>query len=232
MQLTVREVAKILNVSEKTVYRWIQQGSLPAQRVNDQYRLNRAELLEFATSRRIEVSAQLFEGAESGEGAPPGFLEALTAGGIHYEVGGEDKESALRAAVEAMALPVESDRALLLQVLLAREDLASTGVGDGVAIPHARSPIVLRVQRPAITLCFLRKAIDFDAVDGKPVHCLFTLVSPTVRSHLHLLSRLAFALRDPAFKKAIERRAPREEILEAARRVEERTGAAAPAAER
>src|SRR5260221_2780687 len=139
MQLTVREVAKILNVSEKTVYRWIQQGSLPAQRVNDQYRLNRAELLEFATARRIEVSPELFRDAESGEGPLPGFLEALTAGGSYYRVVAQDKESALRAAVEAMALPVESDRALLVQVLLAREDLASTGVGDGVAIPHARS---------------------------------------------------------------------------------------------
>jgi len=232
MQLTVRDVAKILNVSEKTVYLWIQQGTLPAQRVNDQYRLNRAELLEFATARRIEVSTELFKDPESGEGPLPGFLEALKAGGIYYGVGGEDKESALRAAVEAMALPLESDRALLLQVLLAREDLASTGIGDGVAIPHARSPIVLRVLHPAITLCFLERAVEFDAIDGKPVHCLFTLVSPTVKSHLHLLSRLAFALRDPAFKKAIGSRAPREEILEAARRVEERTASPAPAEKR
>lgn len=229
MQLSVRDVAKILNVSEKTVYRWIQQGSLPAHRVNEQYRLNRAELLEWATARRMNLSKEIFEETEPGDAALPGFLESLEAGGIHHGVGGTDKESALRAAVDAMRLPDKADRALLLQVLLAREDLASTGIGDGIAIPHARSPIVLRVPRPAITLCFLERAIDFDAIDGKPVHCLFTLVTPTVKSHLHLLSRLAFALRDPAFKKVIARRAPGGEILEAARRVEERTASKAPA---
>jgi len=52
MQLTVRDAAKLLAVSEKTIYRWINQGSLPAYRVNEQYRFNRAELLEWATARK------------------------------------------------------------------------------------------------------------------------------------------------------------------------------------
>jgi len=52
MQLTVRDVAKLLAVNEKTVYRWVQQSSLPGYRVNNQYRFNRAELLEWATPTR------------------------------------------------------------------------------------------------------------------------------------------------------------------------------------
>src|SRR5438034_985186 len=62
-----------------------------------------------------------------------------------------------------------------------REALQSTGVGDGIAIPHVRNPIVLHVSRPMITLCFLERPIDFGALDGKPVHVLFSLISPTVR---------------------------------------------------
>ena len=65
MQLGVRDVSKLLNVSEKTVYRWISQGVLPAYRVNEQYRFNRAELLEWATSRKMNVSAEVFEEPES-----------------------------------------------------------------------------------------------------------------------------------------------------------------------
>jgi nitrogen PTS system EIIA component len=61
MQLTVRDAAKLLSVSEKTVYRWINQGDLPAYRVNEQYRFNRAELLEWATARKINVSVEIFE---------------------------------------------------------------------------------------------------------------------------------------------------------------------------
>jgi PTS system nitrogen regulatory IIA component len=56
MQLTVKDVAKLLNVNEKTIYRWLKQGSLPAYQLGNQYRFNKAELLEWATSRQIGVS--------------------------------------------------------------------------------------------------------------------------------------------------------------------------------
>ncbi len=220
MQLDVRDVARLLNVNEKTIYRWVQQGSLPAYRVNNHYRFNRAELLEWATSRRINVSVDIFKEPENASVTVPSLTDALTAGGIYYRLGGKDKETALRGVVEVMRLPEEVDREFLLQVLLAREAMASTGVGDGIAIPHVRNPIVLHVSRPLVTLCFLEKPIDFGALDGQPVHCLFTMISPTVRAHLYLLSRLAFALREPGFKELIRREGSREDIMAEARRIE------------
>lgn len=227
MQLTVRDVSSLLKVSEKTVYRWIGQGILPAYRVNDQYRFNRAELLEWATSRKLNVAAELFEEPESHATPIPGLVEALQAGGIFYRVGGTDRESALRSLVEYMRLPEEVDRDFLLRVLLAREALQSTGIGDGIAIPHVRNPIVLHVARPMITLCFLEHPVEFAALDGKPVSVLFSLISPTVRGHLRLLSRLSFALSDRGFKDAVLRQASRDEILAEARRVEAGLGAVA-----
>ena len=221
MQLNVRDVSKLLSVSEKTIYRWVKQGVLPAYRVNEQYRFNRAELLEWATSRRMNVSAGLFEEPES-NGAPiPGLGEALRAGGIFYRVPGRNKEAVLRAVVEHLRIPEEVDRDFLLRVLLAREALQSTGIGDGIAIPHVRNPIVLHVSRPMVTLCFLEDAIEFGAIDGKPVHVLFTMVSPTVRAHLRLLSRLSFALHDGGFKKAVLRQASADDILRECQRVEQ-----------
>jgi PTS system nitrogen regulatory IIA component len=215
MKLTVREAAKLLNTSEKSVYRWIKQGLLPAYRINDQYRINRAELLEWATSRKISVSPAIFEEPEGGDAPLPPLEEALRAGGIHYRVGGHDKASVLHAVVDTMKLPDDVDREFLYQVLLAREALGSTGIGDGIAIPHVRNPIVLHLSRPIVTLCFLERPVDFGALDGQPVTTLFTLISPTVRAHLHLLSRLAFTLRDPRFNAAVRNQASREEILEA-----------------
>jgi PTS system nitrogen regulatory IIA component len=228
MQLGVRDVSKLLNVSEKTIYRWVSQGILPGYRVNEQYRFNRAELLEWATSRRMNVSAALFDEPESNSTPIPSLVEGLQAGGIFYRLSGRDKESALRAVVEHLRLPEEVDREFLLRVFLAREALQSTGIGDGIAIPHVRNPIVLHVPRPMITLGFLEQAVDFGALDGKPVHVLFSLVSPTVRAHLRLLSRLSFALHDQGFKKAVIRQAAREEILRDARRVEVALARTAP----
>lgn len=220
MQLDVRDVAKLLNVNEKTIYRWVQQGNLPAYRVNSHYRFNRAELLEWATARKINMSVDIFLEPEGASTSAPTLVEALTAGGIFYRLGGRDKESALRAVVEIMRLPDDVDRDFLLQVLLAREAMASTAIGDGIAIPHVRNPIVLHVPRPMITLCFLETPVDFGALDKLPVNRLFTLISPTVRAHLALLSRLAFALRDPGFKDVIRREGSREDIMSEARRVE------------
>ena len=80
--------------------------------------------------------------------------------------------------------------------MLAREAIAPTAIGEGIAIPHVRNPVVLHVGRPSITLCFLEQPIEYDALDGKPVHTLFTIVSPTTRAHLHLMSKLSFVLRD------------------------------------
>jgi len=229
MQVTVREAAALLDVSEKTIYRWIKKGDMPAYRLNEQYRFHRAELLEWATANKIGVSVAIFHENGGSASHPTTLSQALLDGGIVYRMVGDDKATILKLAVEAMRLPEEVDREQLLQVLLAREALASTGIGDGIAVPHVRNPIVLHIPQPTITLCFLERPVDFGALDGQPVHCLFTMVSPTVRAHLHLLSRLAFALRDPGFKDAIARQALRDEIFAELRRVE--SGFAQPASE-
>ena len=161
-----------------------------------------------------------FKATDSSAVALPSLTDALRAGGIFPRLKGTDKESVLRAAVEAMPLPNDVDRHLLLQMLLAREALQSTAVGEGIAIPHVRNPMVLHVPRPMITLCFLEPPVNFGALDGKPVYALFSLISPSPRVHLHLLSRLAFALRDARFKELIAQRAGQEEILNAAGHVE------------
>ncbi len=220
MQINVKEAARLLGVSEKTIYRWIRQGDLPAYRINDLYRFSRAELLEWATAKRVSVSPDIFAESEGPEGPLPGLADAIKAGGIHYRVSGTTKHEVLEAVVELMRLPEEVDRKFLLSVILARESLGSTGFGGGIAIPHVRNPIVLHIPRPMITLCFLDKAIEFGAIDGQPVHTLFTLVSPTVQAHLHLLSRLTYGLRQPQFSGQVAEQASREALLEGARLVD------------
>jgi PTS system nitrogen regulatory IIA component len=102
----------------------------------------------------------------------------------------------------------------LLELLEGREALASTGVGDGIALPHARDPLVVPVDDPTVLLCFLAKPVDFGAVDAQPVSTLFLLLSPTVRSHLQLLARVSFAVHDAQVKELLRAQAPRESILE------------------
>lgn len=220
MQLTVKEAASLLNVPEKTIHRWIKQRGIPVYRINEQFRFNRAELLEWATSQRIQISPDLFRKDEPEKASLPSLSDALKAGGIAYRVGGDDKSSVLRAVVDVLNLPKGVDREFLYEVLLARESLGSTGIGDGIAIPHVRNPVVLDVATPTVTLCFLEHPVDFLAVDRQPVGILFTLICPTVQQHLHLLSRLGFVLQNRDFKAALKRQAPPDELMAALSRAE------------
>jgi PTS system nitrogen regulatory IIA component len=220
LQLTVRDVCRFLNVSESTVGRWIKQRGLPAHYAAGRYRFNRAEVLEWATANQIKVSLEMFDHLENDAEPVASLAQALESGGIFYQIQGTNKDLALRALVGILPLPEGIDRELLLRLFLAREASASTAIGDGIAIPHVRNPIVLHVVRPTITVCFLQQPVDFGALDGKPVHVLFSLICPTMRSHLQLLARLSFALHDEKFKEVVMRQGTLDEILREARRIE------------
>jgi PTS system nitrogen regulatory IIA component len=219
MLLTVRDAAKLLGKSEQQIYRWVDDGEIPFHKVNEQIRFHRAELLEWATAKKLAVKVDIFHD-EEGDQAVPSLADALRAGGIHYQVEASDRESALQAVLARMPLKDDADRDFLLDVLLAREAAGSTGIGDGIAIPHVRSPVVLDGADTLISCCFLGKPIEYGSIDGQPVHTIFSLVSPTIKGHLRMLAKLSAALLDARFRNLIVRRAPAEQILAEATRVE------------
>jgi PTS system nitrogen regulatory IIA component len=220
--LDVKEVARLLSVSEKTVYRWITKNEIPAYKIGQTYRFNRVELLEWATAQRIKVSFDIFAEAVDSDEPLPAITESLNEGGIHYRIEGNDRESVLRAIVSIMHLPDDVDKDFLLGALLARENLGTTAIGNGIAIPHVRNPIIFHVNKPIVALCFLEEPIDFGALDGKPVNTVFAIVTHTVRSHLHVLSRLSFALHQPEVRRCIAPGSSRQEIMDVLAALEER----------
>jgi PTS system nitrogen regulatory IIA component len=217
MRLTVRQAAQLLQVPEEVVHKWIRDRGLPATRYNEQYWLNKVALAEWAQANRV---ALLPEPPPKHLQPFPTLAEALAAGGVHRGVKGKAKREVLRAVVSLLRLPEGTDREFVFQMLMAREDQGSTGLGDGIAIPHVRNPIVMHLEKPTVTLCYLDEPIDFGAIDGKPVFALFTMVNPTIRIHLHLFSRLAFALKSAGFLRRVKERASEEQVIAEARAIE------------
>lgn len=213
MNLSVKDAATLLQVSEKTIYRWIKKDVIPAYRIHGQHRFNRSELLEWATSRRMGLAPEAFDEAETATQELPTLTESLQGGGIIYRLEGKTREEVLSCLVDNLRLPDAVDRGYLLQTLLARERLASTSVGDGIAIPHPRNPILQPAEKPFVTLAFLEDEVDFHALDGKPVNILFCLMAPSLRVHLHLLSMLGFALHDRNFLTCLAQTEGREKIF-------------------
>jgi nitrogen PTS system EIIA component len=220
MQLSVADAAYLLCSTEEDVRGWIEGKRLPAHQVGDILRLNRAEVLEWAVAHGIPVSME-GTGATGEEEALPSLAAALRAGGVHGGIRGRDGREVLRSAVAALPLPESFDREALLAVLLARESRGSTGIGDGIAIPHVRNPIVVPLGGPMVALFFLDAPVDFRSVDGRPVHTLFLIASPTVRMHQHLLARLSTALGNPGVRGMLAGRDEPGRIIDAVGRVEE-----------
>ena len=213
MQLTVRQAASYFGVDETVVRQWIAGRGLPVHRMNERLLLNAIEVWEWASEQGIPVSRTLLRDARKEPVAVPPMTELLELGGIHGDVEGEDKEGVLASIVQHLPLPPDVDRDHLLAVLESREAMGSTGIGNGIAIPHVRNPILLHIDRPLVALFLLRRPVDFDSIDRKPVHAIFLVVSQNIPAHLRILAQLGFLLRDQGLQDLLAARAPDHRIM-------------------
>ena len=124
------------------------------------------------------------------------LCRCIERGGVHHLEPAPDIEQVLWQS--ANRLPVPEPR-VLFELLVERERLASTGLGRGIAVPHPRSPLEGIAPAPTIGVFYPTEPIRMGAIDGQPVFALFVLLSPTVRLHLQVLSRLAYCLKDDDF---------------------------------
>lgn len=99
----------------------------------------------------------------------------------------------------------------LIEVLSEREKLGSTGIGEGVAIPHGK---LSGLQGLCASFGVSREGVDFEAIDGKPTHLFFTLVAPESSAGIHLkaLARISRIFKNPRFREAIRQARTAEEI--------------------
>jgi mannitol/fructose-specific phosphotransferase system IIA component (Ntr-type) len=132
---------------------------------------------------------------------------------IHLDLRGTDKSTVLRELVglvpELREEPSQQDA--FVQALLERERLHTTGIGEGIALPHARNPLGGLLKRPLLVFGRHPQGVTYGAIDNRPVQLLFLLASPQLTDHLAMLARLSRVLRDLKLRAA----------LLAAKRVEE-----------
>ena len=213
MDLKLKDVADMLKVSEKTVYRWVNDNLIPYYRINRQYRFNREEIKAWLLTSRIgqgETAADAVLAAKD----KVDILSCIGRGGIYYRVAGDDVETVIRNAVAIMPLPAELERETVIHQLLQREAMISTGLGDGIAIPHPHVPLLSNVGHESVSICFLDHPVDFKALDREPVFVLFVVLSANARRHLEMLAKLSYLCHQPLFRELLRRQALRHEILD------------------
>lgn len=141
------------------------------------------------------------------------ILDILAMDSIVPELTGKNKAEVLEELIEAVKrTKPQVNSVRLMKVLLERERLGSTGIGDGIAIPHGKLKDI-----DELVLSFGRspEGIDFESMDGKPVHLFFLLVAPEACSGIHLraLAKIARLLKNGAVRKRLGQVTNKEEVF-------------------
>lgn len=132
------------------------------------------------------------------------------------------KEDILKELVDVLAEVKEiGDRKSILKALLERESLGSTGIGQGIAIPHGKTD---KVKELVAVLGVSKKGVNFDALDGEAVYIFFLLVAPkeTAGPHLKALAQISRLLRDSYFCELMKRCQTPEEVYDLIKREEDK----------
>jgi len=218
--LTAKEIAHLLGTSQVTVLRWAYQGKIPCKHKKDSYVFKKSEIMDWANIHNLFVKKDDEKKNKASQEESISLAPAVKRGGFFYDLEGNDIYSVLKNAVVRIELPETVKKESVLNELLNREEIASTGIGNGVAIPHPRKILDLGLENPTIPVIFLKKPVDFNAVDNKEVFVLFLMFNPSTKIHLKLLSRLSLCLRDKAFWTLLKEKAPKEKILAGIERIE------------
>jgi mannitol/fructose-specific phosphotransferase system IIA component (Ntr-type) len=131
--------------------------------------------------------------------------EIISQHAVKLQLVGQNRDAVLAELVDQIQeISNRPDaRQSLLHALQEREQLHSTGIGDGIALPHARNALVGLVDHSVIVFGRHPAGINYGAIDGAPAQLFFLLLAPTVTLHLSILARLSRILRIPKLRKAL-----------------------------
>jgi len=149
-------------------------------------------------------------------------MDFLNIKAIKLQMESSEKEDALKELVDVLVeTQALDDKKSIVKSLIERENLGSTGIGQGIAIPHGKTDLVKEL---VAVLGISQKGVNFEALDGEPVYIFFLLVAPkdTAGPHLKALAQISRLLRDTYFCELLKRCKTSDEVYELIQREEEK----------
>jgi len=212
--MTLSEVSKYLKLSEKTLLKMIRNKEIPGAKIANQWRFSRAMIDDWLRSQ-MEVLpkndlSRLIE--KEYDYIPLSRLFDEKAMIMDLE---SDNKIGVLTELARISLDNHfiSDKEYLIYKLIEREDLTSTAIGNGIALPHLRKPSSQVINEPKIVIGISRKGIDYNSFDGHPTHLFFLILSDSEVVHLRILSKLSRVLRDREALEKIKSFTKKEEFL-------------------
>ncbi len=212
MDLKLKDVAELLNVSETTVRRWVSDSRIPYYRLNNQFRFSRDEIENWMLSWKQEGEFASFD--SKGLGTQQfGLYRAIHKGNVYQDIPGTTKKEVIQNAVEQIAQDIQLDAEVITNLLLDREKLMPTALSHGVAVPHTRD-FLLQESFDVVSVVFPKEPIEYGALDGQPIDILFFLFACDDKRHLHLLAKLAHLSSKPENRDFLRTHPSKAKLLE------------------
>jgi nitrogen PTS system EIIA component len=209
--LSPKQLAEYLQLSQRTIYRLLERGGIPAVKVGGQWRFRKAavdEWLDVNMQRLDAASLRALEDDDVEQRVPPpplaDLLEPVNARIVVPVRGAADRADVVRAFVRQVQFPETVSPELVAERVLEREAMCSTALSDGVALLHTpRSRPRVLASHDLIAIGRLQAPIDFSAIDGSPTDTFILLLARSERDQLALLAKLARLCREPGFLAAL-----------------------------
>src|SRR5262245_13613904 len=221
--LTTKQLAEYLQLSERSVYRLLEQGDIPAVQVGGHWRFRKSAVDEWLDVRVQQMGAEQLDDTfrEDLKAGSCSISEFLSVQNVFLNLPHRTGEDVLRALATLVNLPEEVDRDLLLARLLEREALCTTAMPDGVAIPHTpRTRARLLAHHDLIAVARTREPTEFGALDGNPTDLFVLVLARDERTHLILLAKVSRLIREPTVQHVLRTSRSPQQILRVIRDTE------------
>ena len=222
MDLKIKDIADLFDVSENSVRQWIDENKIPFYKVKNQYYFNKSEINEWILKNKLSVTDKILDFKLTTK--PVSITGLIDNGGVHYNIKGENLVDVIKDAVRIIPVPHDITKQEIESTLIERESMMTTAVGNGIAFPHPRNPVIADVDSEQISVCLLEKPVDFQAIDGKLVHTLFIIISSNSKRHLEILSKLSFLCQQAELLKLLMEKAKKKTILDFIKKIEKEWG--------
>lgn len=180
--LTIEEVAKYLRVSDRTVYDWAQKGEIPAGKIGTVWRFKKSELERWVNERLSSSSVKKSDTEVQ-------IKNFLSPDRVIFVKNSSKRDAIIELADVLAVAPQVKNKEELVTEILKREDLMSTAVGRGIAIPHVRLSSVTDLVM-AVGIC--KKNIeDYQTVDNEPVNLLI-MIAAAYNQHTYYLKTISY----------------------------------------
>jgi PTS system nitrogen regulatory IIA component len=213
--MTLAEMADYLRIAKRSLVRMARRGDIPATKVASQWRFMRSVVDDWLIARMKALPDHELETLIESEKLPLPLAALFRPELVRLDIEDLGMEKVLKLLVDLLvAADPRQDAGEFVGRLMAREEMVSTAIFPGIAIPHARKPEECPIPEPRIVVGVSRQGVNFNSLDGRPTHLFCLICANRVILHLKIIAQLALVFRRPRLAERIAAADTPQRVLE------------------